>query len=127
MKYRIAIVSAVLFLFGFVATVTNAAESKAVQTMAGILMNLQHYPTDAQRQSLMQIAEDKSTTPDERTVAEALMNVRHMVAGADRPKLEAIVKNDKAPSSVKTLARVILNLNHMPSDSDKEKLKALTS
>ena len=126
MKYRTAILSVVLF-FGVVATVTNAAESQAVQTMATILLHLQHFPTDADKQSLKQITEDKSATKDERTVAQALMDVQHTAAAADKPKLEGIVKDDKAASSVKTLATVILNLKHTPSESDKEKLKALAT
>ena len=125
MKYRIAIVSVAL-LFG-IAAVTNAAEGSAVQTMASILLHLQHYPTDADKQSLRQITEDKSATKDERTVAQALMDVKHTAAAADRPKLEGIEKDDKASSSVKTLASILLNLKHVPSESDKEKLKALTS
>ena len=103
MKYRTAILSIVLFLGGF-ETVANAAESKAVQTMAGILLHLQHFPTDADKQSLKQITEDKSATKDERTVAQALMDVQHTAAATDKPKLEAIVKDDNAASSVKTLA-----------------------
>jgi hypothetical protein len=126
MKRRIAIVSVVLFL-GVVASMTNAAESKAVQTMAAILLHLQHFPSDADKQSLKQITEDMSATKDEHTVAQALMDVQHAAAAADKPKLEAIVKDDKASSSVKTLASIILNLKHMPSESDREKLKALTS
>lgn len=124
MKYR-TVVLAVVLLCGFVATMANAAESKAVQTMAAILLHLQHFPTDADKQSLRQITEDKSATSDERTVAQALMDVQHTVAAADRPKLEAIVGDGKAASSVKTLASIILNLKHMPSEGDKEKLKAL--
>jgi hypothetical protein len=124
MKHRLIILAFVLFL-GVVATAASAAESKAVQTMAGVLVHLRHFPTAADKQSLKQIAEDKSATNDERTVARALMGVRHTVAAADKPKLEAIVGDDKAASSVKTLASVILNLKHMPSESDKEKLKAL--
>jgi hypothetical protein len=126
MKYRTAILAVVLLL-GVVATVANAAESKAVQTMAAILLHLQHFPTDADKQSLKQITEDKSATQDERTVAQALMDVQHTAAAADRPKLEAIAADAKASSSVKTLASIILNLKHMPSESDKEKLKALTT
>ena len=126
MKYRIAVLAAVLFL-GFAAAVADAAESKAVQTMAGVLLRLQHFPTDADKQSLKQITEDKSATKDERTVAQALMDVQHTAAAADKPKLQAIVNDDKAASSVKTLASIILNLKHMPSDSDKEKLKALAT
>ena len=128
MKYRraIAIFSAALLL-GVLATVTHAAESKAVQTMASILLHLQHFPTDADKQSLKQITADKSATQDERTVAQALMDVQHTAAAADKPKLEAIVGDAKASSSVKTLASIILNLKHMPSESDKEKLKALAT
>jgi len=126
MKYRTAILTIVLFL-GVFATVTKAAESKAVQTMATILLHLQHFPTDADKQSLRRITEDKSATNDERTVAQSLIDVQHTAAAADKPKLEAIVKDDKAASSVKTLASIILNLKHMPSESDKEKLKALAT
>lgn len=124
MKYRTAILAVVL-LFGVVATVASAAESKAVQTMAAILLHLQHFPSDADKQSLKQITEDKSATADERTVAQALIDVQHTVAAADKPKLEAIVNDGKAANSVKTLASILLTLKHMPSDSDKEKLKAL--
>lgn len=127
MKHRIAIASVVLLLLGTAATVAHAAESRAVRAMAGILMHLQHFPSDADKQSLKQITEDESATKDERTVAQALMDVRHTVAAADKPGLEAIVKSDQAPGSVKTLAEVILNLKHAPSESDKQKLKSLTS
>jgi len=126
MKYPTAILSVVLLLGG-VATTTGAAQSNAVQTMATILLHFQHFPSDADKQSLQQITEDKSATKDERTVAQALMDVQHTAAAADKPKLEAIVKDDKAASSVKTLASVILNLKHTPSESDKEKLKALAT
>lgn len=124
MKYRTAIL-AVAVILGLVATVANAAESKAVQTMAAILLHLQHFPSDADKQSLKQITDDKSATADERTVAQALIDVQHTVAAADRPKLEAIVNDGKAANSVKTLASILLNLKHMPSEGDKEKLKAL--
>ena len=117
---------ATILLFSFGAGIGNAAESKAVQTMAGILANLHHFPSDSDKQALRQITEDKSATADERTVAQALMNVQHTVAAADKPNLEAIVNNDKAASSVRTLAEAVLNLHHMVSDSDKAKLQALS-
>jgi hypothetical protein len=126
MKYRTAIMSVVVLL-GLGASVSDAAASKAVQSMATILLHLQHYPSDADKQALKQITEDKSASKEERTVAQALMDVQHTVAAADKPKLEAIVADAKADSSVKTLASIILNLKHMPSESDKEKLKALAS
>lgn len=126
MKYRTAILS-VVALLGFVASATNAAESNAVQTMATILLHFQHFPSDADKQSLKQITEDKSATKDERTVAQAILDVKHTAAAADKPKLEAIVNDEKAPGSVKTLASIILNMKHTPSESDKEKLKTLST
>ena len=125
MRNSISILGTMLLL-GLTANVANASESKAVQTMAGILANIQHVPSDADKQALAQITQDKATTPDERSVAQALMNVQHTAAAADKPSLEAIVNDAKASGSVKTLASVILGLHHFPSDSDKEKLRALT-
>ena len=125
MRHSKGILAAALFL-ALSASIAAAAESKAVQSMAGILMNLHHYPSDTEKQTLTQITQDKAATADEKTVAQALLDVQHTVAAADKPKLEAIAGNDKAAASVKTLAGVILNLHHMPSDADKAKLQALT-
>ncbi len=125
MRTSISVLSALLIL-GITASIANAAETKAVQAMAGILTNLQHFPSVTDKQILGQIVEDKTTTADERTVAKALINVQHMPAAADKPSLEAIVSDAKASSAVKTLASVILGLNHFPSAGDKEKLKALS-
>ncbi len=128
MSYRTAAIgSIILFFAAALSTMANAAESKAVQTTAAILLHFQHFPTDSDKQSLKQITEDKSATEDERTVAQALLDAKHTAAAADKPKLEAVIKDDKASSGVKTLASIILNLKHMPSESDKEKLKALAS
>ena len=125
MRNSIGILGTMLLL-GLAANLANAAESKAVQAMAGILTNIQHVPSDADKQALAQITQDKTTTADERTVAQALMNVQHTAAAADKSGLEAIVSDAKASGSVKTLATVILGLHHFPSASDKEKLRALT-
>jgi hypothetical protein len=125
MRNLIRVLAAVLLL-GLSAGSANAAQSNAVQTMAGILMNLHRFPSDSDKQALLQIKADKSATADERTMAKALLNVQHTVAAADKPNLEAIVNNEKSASSAKTLAGVILNLHHMASDSDKAKLQALT-
>jgi hypothetical protein len=125
MRNSISILGTMLLL-GLTANMANAAESKAVQGMAGIVTNFQHAPNDADKQALAKIIDDKATTADERTVAKALMNVQHTAAAADKPSLEAIVSDAKASGSVKTLASIILGLHHFPSDSDKEKLRALT-
>ena len=125
MRKSIALVSITLLL-GLAASIAGAAESKAVQSMAGILVGLNHFPSAGDKQTLQQIADDKATTADERTVAQALMGVAHMAAAGDKPKLEAIAGDAKASGGVKTLADVLLKVTHHASDADKERLKALT-
>lgn len=124
MRNSIRTLLACLFL-GIATSNANAGESQVVQIMAGILLQLQHYPSDTAKQTLGKIAEDNSVSADERTVARAIMNIKHTVAASDKPNLEAIVNDEKASTSVKTLASVVLGLHHIPSDSDKEKLQAL--
>ena len=120
------IVPLVVFV-GLLSAPVGGAETKAVETMAGILMKLNHFPSDADKQALKTIVDDKQTTVHERAVAQALLNVQHKVAADDKAKLDALMKDKTVPESVRTLAGVISNLNHTPSDTDKEKLKKLSA
>ncbi len=126
MRNRLHLVS-VLLLLAVVVSPMAAAETKAVQTMSGILLKLNHFPNDAEKKTLQQVVDDKTTTAQERVVAQALINVQHKATAEDKTKLEAVVKDTTAPESVKTLATIVLGLNHAPSDADKEKLKKLAS
>jgi hypothetical protein len=103
----------------------EAAQSTAVQTMATILSGLNHFPSDAEKQTLQGLIDAESTTAHERTVAQALLNVNHTPPAADKPKLQAIVDDASAPAGVKTLAGVLVNLNHTPSAEEKEALQQL--
>jgi hypothetical protein len=127
----VPMLAAILFAVPLLAAQTGSGQRTgkptAVQTMAGVLLRLNHFPTDAEKANLKMIVDDKIATEAERTVAQALINVQHKVAGADAPKLQAIVKDPAASESVKTLAAVILSLNHTPTDADKEKLKKIAS
>jgi hypothetical protein len=126
MRYRVYILSVVLLL-AVAVTPLAAAETKAVQTMSGILMKLNHFPSDAEKKTLQQLVDDKTTTADERVVAQALINMKHKPAAEDQTKLEAVAKSKTASESVKTLATIVAGLNHTPSEADKEKLKKLSS
>jgi hypothetical protein len=124
MRYCLRVLP-VLVILGLVGSAMTAAETKAVQTMAGILAKLNHFPSDAEKETLKKMVDDKETTAQERVIAHALMHLQHKVSAEDKPKLDALLKEKNAPESVKTLATIIVNLNHMPTDADKEKLKKL--
>jgi hypothetical protein len=105
--------------------IVAAAESKAVHTMAEILLKLNHYPSASEKETLQKLVSDKDTSAQERMLAQALINVQHTARPDDKPKLQALMTDESAPASVKTLASVLYNLNHTATDTDKEKLKNL--
>ncbi|MPZ18973.1 MAG: hypothetical protein GEV06_13815 [Luteitalea sp.] len=124
MRYSLASFLVLLFLTSSVDTVA-AAETKAVQTMAGILLKLNHFPSDGDKEALKGIVENEETSEHERVVAQALINLEHKVSADGKPKLEALLKDESASESVKTLAMVLVNLAHTPTEADKEKLQKL--
>ncbi|MCC6208664.1 MAG: hypothetical protein IT488_11000 [Gammaproteobacteria bacterium] len=99
--------------------------ASAIQQMAGITLQLHHYPSDAEKATLRGIADNDSATAGERALATALMNMEHKVSGSDKRKLEALVKADGTPAAERTLAEVLLGINHKPSKADAEKLRPL--
>jgi hypothetical protein len=100
------------------------AGSNAVATMAGIVISLQHFPSDADKTALDAIASGDATD-SEKTVARAIAAISHKVSDADKAKLEAIAADGDEPDDLRTLARVVAGINHMPSADDKAALSAL--
>jgi hypothetical protein len=99
--------------------------SAATRTMAEIMIGLNHYPSDAEKDKLNKLAGEATTTADEKTIAHALVNLKHKADAADVPKLEAVTKDAAAPAAVKSLASILLSLSHHPSDADIAKLKQI--
>jgi hypothetical protein len=126
MRYPFRSLLAALSAVALAATVA-AAQNTPVQTMAGILMNVNHFPSDAEKKTLQGIVENKTASEGERAVAQAMISLQHQVAAADKPKLEALVKDKATPEPVRTLASVILTFTHMATAADKEKLKKISS
>lgn len=111
-------------------SLTQAVISQAIagddniKTMAQIMMNLNHYPSDSEKETLREISL-KSTDSYEKTMATAMMNLEHSATAADKKKLSKIIEDKAAPEDVKTLAKIIHDLNHKPTSDDKKKLKDL--
>ncbi|MCC6543137.1 MAG: hypothetical protein IT392_01380 [Nitrospirae bacterium] len=96
-----------------------------MHTMAGILMHLNHSPSDADRKSLQQIISDNSTPAEERVLATAILNMNHKVGQDDKTKLSQIIDDTSVPANVREIAKILLNLNHKPTPDDKNKLQQL--
>ena len=100
------------------------ADDTAVGTMANIVINLKHFPSDADKAKLSAIAEGSDSS--EAAVATAIANIEHQANAADKEKLSAIVADESAPAGLRDVASVVLALNHTPSDADVEKLGKIT-
>lgn len=114
-----------LALIASMAQAGNEAEKSPVATMARILMDLNHYPTDKEKEKLQMIANSADNSAATRTIAMAIHNMEHSVTDADKAKLQALVAGNAASSEEKELADILLGITHYPGDKDRERLKSL--
>jgi hypothetical protein len=117
-------------LTGFVITVLFSpglvlASDGAIQTMARITMNLNHYPSDDDKVALKGIIDSDNTSDEEADIAMAIANMEHKVQDKDTERLTDIVDDDSSPADARSLASILLRINHSPSDADKTALAAL--
>jgi len=113
----------ILFAAGY-APVTHAAD--AVSTMANIVLSLQHFPSDADKAALAEIAAGDSSD-SVKAVAGAIANINHKVSDTDKGVLEAIANDDSEPEDLRELAVIVAGMNHMPGSEDKAALEMLAS
>ena len=104
-----------------------AQESAAVKAIAGILMNVNHFPNDADKKTLTTLAAQSSTTEQEKVLIAAMMGMQHSIAAADKPKVEAVMKDAKASAGVKQIATILNTFLHMASADEKAALKKLAT
>jgi hypothetical protein len=121
-KYLWVLLSAAGLMLG---AQSALAASAAVREMAGIMMHLNHYPSDAEKARLKAIAADMGSTGQERVIATAISNLEHKVAAADADKLRQVADDMSAPAEVRDLASIVLDINHKPDKSDKKKLEMM--
>ncbi len=109
--------------------ITNLAfaDAAAIRTMADITMNLSHYPSDSEKQTLAAIAKSDDSSESEIAVATAISNMKHQVAAGDKEKLNSIIADDSAPADLRALASILISINHKPTESDTEQLKKIAS
>ncbi|MDZ7644354.1 MAG: hypothetical protein U5K76_09200 [Woeseiaceae bacterium] len=123
MRYLVS----VLLLIPFIAGSAAASANEAVPTMADILVELNHFPSDDDKDRLQAIVADENSTDHERAVAKALMNVEHTVSADDKKTLTALTNDESVADGVRLLAEALLGLNHNLAESEETKIRALMS
>ena len=90
----------------------------AFREIAGIVASINHFPSDADRAKLTEIAADESIAEPLRVMATAVANISHSATAEGKAAMAAI-QGSEVPDRAKGLAGIIANLNHVPSDADK--------
>ena len=103
------------------------ADSVAIGTMADVTMNLNHFPSDSDKQKLAAIASNDESSKAELAVATAIMNIEHHVTDGDKEMLNSIIGDESAPAGLRELAGILVNLNHRASESDVAKLATIVA
>ena len=103
----------------------SIAGGGAIQSMANIMMKINHYPSDSEKKTLGDIVNDKSTSEHDRVMAQSIINLQHKASPADKEKLSKIMNDKSAPADARDLASIIHNLNHTPSEGDKARLEKM--
>lgn len=99
-------------------TQNSFAADSAIGTMAEIVINLKHFPSDSDKERLSTIVDGSDSSEAEVAVATAIANIEHQAKAADKEKLSAIVADESAPAQLRDVASVVLALNHMANESD---------
>lgn len=103
-----------------------AFASDATETMASIILKLNHQPSAAEKKDLQNIVDNRGVTENERRIASSMINMDHMVRQEDKPKLRAVLVDIGASEQERELAKILYQLEHHASDEDKSRLSKLT-
>ena len=103
------------------------ADTAAIRTMADITMNLNHFPSDSDKQTLAAITNSDDSSESEIAVATAISNIKHQVAAGDKEKLHSIIVDDSIPAELRAVASILISINHKPTKSDIEQLRKIAS
>ena len=106
-------------------TQLSMADDSATGAMPNIVISLNHFPSDADKERLSEIVESGDSSQAEIAVATAIANIAHKANAADKEKLNAIVADESTSSQLRDLASVVLTINHKPSASDIAKLEMI--
>ncbi len=120
MKIALTKKIALIALAGLFAQISQADNHNptAFGEIAAIVASLNHFPSDADKAKLAEIAADESLAQPLRTMATTVAGINHSATAEGKAAMAAIQASE-APERGKALASIIANLNHMPSDADK--------
>jgi hypothetical protein len=102
------------------------AGTNAIPAMAGILAELNHYPSGPQKETLAAISTDEANSEATQTIAKAIHNISHQPKPDDVAALKKLLDDESATDEEKQLASIVIGINHTPSAEVKKTLESLS-
>ncbi len=119
MKYK-------LICFLFCALISGLATAgDATNTMASVLVGMNHFPSAADKEKLAVIVADENSTADDKQLAEIMSRIAHKANDDDRMALEVLLAREDVQQASRTIAQAILGMNHKPKSEDIAALKLI--
>lgn len=101
-----------------VAAVPAIADASPVSTLAGILIDMNHFPSEAQKEQLAAISDDGDASDNLRAIASAVAGIEHAPSAEAQAELNGILVSEAASPAEKTLAGAVLRFRHAVSVED---------
>jgi hypothetical protein len=105
----------------------SMAGDSEISAMADIVINLNHFPSDVDKEKLAGIIASGDSSEAEVAIASAISNIAHQANASDRENLSAIAADESVSSELRDLATAVLNVNHKASAADIAKLEMIAS
>ena len=105
--------------------VTPALANDAIVTMASVLVKLNHFPTDSDKQALSKIVDDKASEKAHKQLAEIISGIAHQASDKDKETLRGMLFNDDLSDDTKVIAKAILSIEHRPKSADVEAMNKI--
>ncbi|MFE8073355.1 hypothetical protein QQM79_20040 [Marinobacteraceae bacterium S3BR75-40.1] len=101
------------------------AASDAVATMARIVSDMHHYPSDSQKETLADISQNQNLSEATRTLADVIQHIEHQPSEEGIARLESVLADPEATEAEKTLADVVMRFKHKAGPGSQEMLDKL--
>ncbi|MFT5320167.1 MAG: hypothetical protein ACI934_000298 [Pseudohongiellaceae bacterium] len=109
----------------FAQLVLAADNEGSADEIARIVSSMNHFPSDADKMTLMAIAHDESLAQGVRDMAATVANIQHFPNHEGKAMMASLVAGEDTPERGKVLAGIIGKFAHMVSAEDKARLMAM--
>lgn len=123
--HSVSTVSIIALFILLVFTPFAVAESDAVAKMARIVSEMNHFPSEEQKETLAEISKNENSTESTQTIADAIRNIEHKAKPEDVAELEKIAGKPSASEAEKKLADIVMDFHHKVGPEAQETLNTL--